>query len=59
MNFPRFRGRPAGTALASNRIPDIPFSALPREISRTLRAAARWLADKENASDQIGGVNLN
>ena len=40
MNFPRFGGKPAGTALASNRIPDIPFSALPREISRKLRAAA-------------------
>lgn len=40
MNFSRFRSKPAGTALASSRIPDIPFSALPREISRKLRGAA-------------------
>ena len=40
MNFLRFRSKPAGTALASSRIPDIPFSALPREISRKLRGAA-------------------
>ena len=40
MNFPRFGGGAASTPLASSRIPDIPFSALPREISRKLRAAA-------------------
>ncbi len=40
MNFPRFGGGAASTPLASSRIPDIPFSALPREISRKLRGAA-------------------
>ena len=40
MTFPRFGGGAASTPLASSRIPDLPFSALPREISRKLRAAA-------------------
>ena len=40
MKFSRPGPKAAGTALAGSRIPDIPFSALPREISRKLRGAA-------------------